>query len=210
MKTLTIKAADAVSIASLINGASKDKWTPILTAIHVRIIDGTVTAISTDRYTAARYDTTGDGPDGELMITADIAKFITANVKAGKSRYAEPEPVELTYSNETREISARHGLAVIGDTWPASSTPNRPGTGFPDVASIMDTWTADTTPRAVTLKSEFLARLNKFLDSFKKTDLWLLELGANPNGNATKPGPVMARSGKFSVLIQPNLINPTN
>jgi len=197
MKTLTLKAADAVAIASLIATADTGRnGAPVLADILVTVDNGNVTAHATDRFALARYDATGDGPDGSLRVTAAMAKWILTNVKKGRG-YGSPEPVELTYSEETGEISARHGLAVIGDKWNAGK--------YPAVETLLTTWTAADTAQPVTLRAEFLARLGKFINDFQKVNYWAVELGTAPM-NPNKPGPVRATSAGFSVLIQPNLI----
>ena len=200
MKTLQIAAADAVSIASLIhaaNSGSDAKITPVLSEVFISVTDRKLTAAATDRFTAAVYDTDATGPDSEFRLTAAACKFITANVKRVNKHYS-PEPVEFTIDPENREVAIRHDRAVFSDTWQP--------TKYPAITGLVDSWQPDTQPRAVELRGEFLARLNKFLDSFTKVDYWLLELGANPNGITDKPGPVMATAGKFRVLIQPNLL----
>lgn len=198
MQTLLIKAADAVAIASLIaTAAPKRDMAPVLCDISLTVTDGNIHAVATDRFTLAQYTATGDGPNGSLRITPAIAKWILTNVKKG--RYGDPEPVELTYSEDTREISARHGLAVIGDNW-------QPGK-FPAVESLVSGWTAATNSQPVTLRSEFLARLGKFVNAFSKVDYWALELGTAPF-HPDKPGPVRATAAGFSVLLQPNLLKP--
>jgi hypothetical protein len=148
----------------------------------------------------ARYGATGDGEPGSLRITPAVAKWIMTNVKKGRG-YGNPDPVEFTYSEETGELSARHGLAVIGDTW----TPAK----FPDVDSLFTAWHPAEMAQPVTLRAEFLARLGKFVNDFQKVNYWAVELGANAHlTRDTKPGPVRAKAGEFQVLIQPNLLRP--
>jgi len=200
MKTIELAASDAVSVASLIhaaNSGSDAKITPVLSEVFISVIDGKLTAAATDRYTAAIYDTEATGPDTEFRLSAAACKFITANVKRVSKHYA-PQPVEFTVDLESREVAIRHDKAVYSDTWTAAN--------YPAIVGIVDSWQPADTNHAVKLRGEFLARLHKFLDSFIKVDYWLLELGANPNGNTEKPGPVMATAGKFRVLIQPNLM----
>jgi hypothetical protein len=199
MKTLTLKAADAVAIASLIacTATGRDS-APVLRNVSVTVDGGNVLAIATDRFAVARYGATGDGEPGSLRITPAVAKWIMTNVKKGRG-YGNPDPVEFTYSEETGELSARHGLAVIGDTW----TPAK----FPDVDSLFTAWAAADTVTPVTLRAEFLARLGKFVNDFQKVNYWLIDLGATP-GRPDRPGPVRARAAAFDVLIQPNLLRP--
>lgn len=200
MKTIELAASDAVSVASLIhaaNSGSDAKTTPVLSEVFISVIDGKLTAAATDRFTAAIYDTDATGPDAEFRLTAAACKFITANVKRVSKHYS-PQPVEFTVDQDAREVAIRHDKAVYSDTWTAAN--------YPGIVGLVDSWQPADTNHAVKLRAEFLARLYKFLDSFTKIEYWLLELGANPNGNTEKPGPVIATAGKFRVLIQPSLM----
>ena len=203
MQTLELSATDAVSIASLINAANSGtdaKITPALNQVRIRIKDGTVTAMASDRFTLATYTAAAmnwnDG-DGELGLTPAACKFIAANVKRISKHYS-PESVEITWDESTREFSIRHGGAVYGDTYHASK--------YPDVESLIDGWQPAAAAGPVVLRGEFLARLNKFIDAFSKVQFWTLELGMDRIQRADRPGPVMARYHGFKVLIQPNLI----
>lgn len=199
MKTLNLTAGDALAIASLsatVASKSDAKMTPVLGEILLTVSNGTVTAYATDRFCLSRYTGTGDGVDGELRLTPEIAKFLLTNVKKGRGH--SPENVELIYSEEAREVSARYGLAVAGDVWTSAK--------YPPVSNVLDTWTARTDNMPVTLRAEFLARLGKFINAFRKVELWVLTIGAGSEYHPDKPGPILAKSGPFEVLIQPNLL----
>ena len=199
-----IDAADAVSIATLINAAisgANAKITPVLSEILVTITGGKVTAAATDRFTAAIYDTEATGSDGQFRITPAGAKFITANVKRVSKHYT-PEPVEFTYDQELRELGISHGRAVFGDTWQPQK--------YPDIINLANTWQPADKHLPVKLRGEFLARLYKFLDSFARVDYWLLEIGRGSEYKPDKPGAVMATAGKFRVMIQPNIYSPAD
>lgn len=197
MNRMTLKASDAVSIASLFNTISNDVVTPVLGEIRLTLTAGKLTAYATDRFCAASYECTGDGVDGELRLTLPLAKWIVTNVKP-KNKHYSPAPVVIEYDTETRELSIRHDNATIAGSWISAK--------FPPLETILDTWEADTEAKPVTLNANFLTRLNKFLRDFKKVELWVIETGKNAAGSTTKPGPVRAKSGPFTFLIQPNLL----
>jgi hypothetical protein len=211
MKMLTIQltATDAVSIASLIATAGDVKETPPLG--QVRILpdsNGQIIAVATNRYIAATYATDtaapADLPADGFGLSAAACKFITANVKRG-NKWHTPAGVELIANLDTRELSVRHGAAVLGDTWPAGNYPAA-------IVGMVDAWQPATDYGAVKLGQTWLNQLGKLIDGFTKVDAWLLELGQNAAYAAAgvtrdnmKPGPVRATSGRFTALIQPRV-----
>jgi hypothetical protein len=199
---ITLKAADAVSIASLIHAAdtSRNPAAPVLSEINLTLTAGQLIAGATDRFCAITYQCPADGPDGELRINAAAAKFITANVKP-LNKWHDPAPVVIAYDTNARTFTISHNGASISGEWVAAK--------YPGIAGLISEWTPAADAQPVTLRAEFLARLGKFLSEFKKVELWAIELGAAPM-NPTKPGPVRAASGNFRALIQPNLIRPVN
>jgi hypothetical protein len=197
--TILIEAADAVSIASLAAAAatgSSAKATPQLADVRILLEAGELNAAATDRYTAATYKTTATGPDVEFRLTPAAAKFLIANVKRINKHYDVP-PVSFTIDPEARLVTITHGGATFSDTWSAAR--------FPAIGVLVGSWEPAIEHTSVSLKSEFLARLNKFLDSFVRVEAWNLELGLNTR-NPSLPAPVMATSGNFSVLIQPRIM----
>jgi hypothetical protein len=202
MQTMTLKAADAVSIASLIHAAdtSRNPAAPVLAEINLTLTAGQLTAAATDRFCAVSYKAPADGPDGQLRINAAAAKFITANVKP-LNKWHDPAPVVIEYDNDARTFSISQNGATIAGEWVSAK--------YPDVVSLFDNWQPATDATPVTLRAEFLGRLNKFLSEFKKIDLWAIELGANPR-NPNRPGVTRAASGNFRFIVQPNLIKPVN
>lgn len=197
MNTITIKAADAVSIASLFNTLARDQVTPVLTEIQLTLTAGKLTAYATDRFCLASYECDADGPDGELRLTTAIAKWIVTNVKPKNKHYA-PAPVVIDYDTDIRELSVRHDNATIAGAWTNAK--------YPGVSQLLESWDADPDAKPVTLNANFLTRLNKFLRDFKKVELWIFETGKAPFSRNDRPGPVRAKSGPFTFLIQPNLL----
>ena len=197
MNSITIKAADAVSIASLVHNVGTDKSLPVLTEIEIKLTAGEITSAGTDRFTATIYRCTGDGPDGVMRISTIAAKWIITNVKPINKHYT-PAPVVIEYDPENCNFTISHNGATLSGFWVKSN--------FPAIVPLIDTWQPETDAKPVTLNSNFLVRLNKFLREFKKVELWAVELGKNANGSTTKPGPVRAVSGGFTFLLQPNLI----
>jgi hypothetical protein len=200
---ILIEAADAVSIASLAAAAvtgSDTKLTPQLAEIRILLEAGELNAAATDRYTAATYKTTATGPDTEFRLTPAAAKFLIANVKRINKHYEVPA-VSFTIDQEARLVTITHGGATFSDTWSAAR--------FPAIGGLVEGWKATPDAQPVKLRSDLLARLNKFLDSFTRVEWWILELGENRN-SYPMPGPVMATAGKFRVLMQPNTYSANN
>ena len=200
--TVSIEAADAVSIASLVNSAATPagaKITPVLGEIEVSLQNNVLTATATDRFMAATYSSTATGQDTTFRLTAAAAKFLAANVKRVNKHYATP-PVEFVISQEDREVTISHGGATFTDTWNHAK--------FPAILNLIDNWQPAAAAQPVKMRAEFLARLYKFVDAFIKVDYWLLELGATTNTHKPeRAGPLMATAGKFRVIIMPNIYN---
>ena len=198
MQKITLTAANAVALASLVTMTAKDKIPAQLTEIEITLTAGQITALSTDRFCAARYRCPGDGVDGSMRITAAGAKWIQTNVKP-KNKHHTPAPVVFEYDTDTRAFwISQDGMSMSGN-WDASK--------YPDLNTLFDGWTAADNAQPVNLRAEFVARLAKFVDAFKKVELWVFELGQDRIGRAERPGPVRARSGGFSVLVMPNLLH---
>jgi hypothetical protein len=199
-KTIMIQAADAVSIASLINAAASGadaKTTPVLGEIEVLLENGNLSATGTDRFMAATYSSTATGEDTAFRLTAAAAKFLTANVKRVNKHYATPA-VEFVIDQDARLVTISHGGATFSDTWNAAK--------FPAILGMINNWQPADTAQPVKLRGEFLARLYKFTDSFIRVDYWVLELGSAKSAyRPDRPGPVLATAGKFRVMIQPNI-----
>jgi hypothetical protein len=203
MHTMTLKAADAVSIASLIHAAdtSRGNMAPVLGEINLTLTAGQLTATATDRFCAISYQCPADGADGELRINAAAAKFVAANVKP-LNKWHTPAPVVIEYDSEPRTYTLSHNGASIAGEWVAAK--------YPGVLSLITEWRPADLAQPVTLKAEFMARLGKFLSEFKKVELWAFELGANTGTRTDRPGPIRATAPGFRFLLMPNLYKPVS
>lgn len=209
MLTIQLTATDAVSIASLIATAGDGKETPVLGQVRiVPGLDGNILAVATNRYVAATYATDtaapADLPAAGFGLSAAACKFITANVKR-VNKWHSPAGVELIANLETRELSVRHGAAVIGDIWPADNYPVA-------IVGMVDSWQPATDYGAVKLGQTWLNQLGKLIDGFSKVDAWLFELGQGVAYNVgdvkrdkVRPGAVRATAGRFTALVQPRV-----
>lgn len=204
--TINLTAADAVAIASLINATTAKDSLEVLEQVRiVPGLDGELYALGTNRYVAAQFkitgaEVTGELPDHGIGLSAAACKFITANVKR-VNKWNTPDRVELIANTETREVSVRHGAAVIGDTWPAGNYPV-------NLLSMVESWEPAPAVAPVNLGTQLLATLGKFVDSFTKVEAWTMELGAATSEmgrNMNKPGPLRATAGNFTALIQPRV-----
>lgn len=202
MTLITMEAADAVAIASLIN--LTDAKTPRLDVIHLDTALEETVAYGTDRYTLGRLMVPSASPSDAVQwkITAAGAKFITANVKP-LNKWNKPDRVLFDVDTDNRAVSISFGASAFTDTWPASNL----GDLAEQLAGVMQQWEPRETATPVSMSSKLIGKLAKLSDGFNKVDAWLLELGAAAtNGNPDKPGPLRASSGRLQVLIQPRLI----
>lgn len=202
MTLITMEAADAVAIASLIN--LTDAKTPRLDVIHLDTALAETVAYGTDRYALGRVLVPSASPSDAVQwkLTANGAKFITANVKP-LNKWNTPERVLFDVDTETRAVSIGFGASAYTDTWPADNGLDLTA----QLAKVLNQWERRETVTPVSMSSKLLTKLAKLSDGFTKVDAWLLELGAAPNfGNPDKPGPLRATSGRLEVLIQPRLI----
>lgn len=204
MTLITMEAADAVAMASLIN--LTDAKTPSLDVIHLDTALLETVAYGTDRYTLGRVMVPSVSPSDAVQwkITAAGAKFITANVKP-LNKWNTPDRVSFNIDTDNRAVSITFGSSAFTDTWPADI--NGPKL-VEKLAGVMEQWEPRDTATPVSMSSKLITKLAKLSDGFNKVDAWLLELGASPNyGNPDKPGPLRASSGRLQVLIQPRLIS---
>lgn len=202
MTLITMEAADAVAIASLIN--LTDAKTPRLDVIHLdTTLDATI-AYGTDRYALGRVMVSSASPNAPVQwqITAAGAKFIAANVKP-LNKWNNPGRVTFEIDTESRAVSIGFGASAFTDTWPADI---HAGKLTEQLAGVLEQWEPRDTAAPVSMSSRLISKLSKLSDGFTKVDAWLFELGASPtHGNPDKPGPLRATSGRLEVLIQPRI-----
>lgn len=195
---LELTKQQAESVASLAIFAAKGRDAlPVLTEIKLTVKDGQLTAMATDRYCVARFMDEVVAPDMELRLTADMAKWITDNLKVkGYSPVITLEPGEINSVTASLEDGARN--------FTDSATPAK----FPEVEKLFAEWEAAAAIPALSLRAEFLGKLEKLKANGQKAELWRFEPGAN-KFHANKPGPVRATALKvdgLTALIQPNLL----
>lgn len=180
-------------VASLSVFASKDGVMPMLSAIEVRINQGVLVAVSTDRYCAAKLELTAD-PEvmSGFFLSPAAVKFIAA-LKPPKGFAGSVDITirdgEITFSYLGSSFSER----MMDGKFPAVETL------FDDlVAGPIDT---------ISLKPDFIGKLSKLIgDDGKKLDqAWKLEFNTGPNSN--RPNPLVATNSAYKVLIQPNLLS---
>jgi hypothetical protein len=184
----------ALTLATLSAFNSRDKWTPVLTETLVTIADNKLTAMATDRFAAVKFTDDVIADDVEFRLTANLTKFLKANlVKAYKGN------VMVFVSENSVTVELSNGASQTDVTTTAK---------FPALQGLFDGWSPAKDARAIAMKIELLARLEKIKLDGEFADLWHLETGVNP-GNANKPGPVLATSAKSDnlvALVQPNLL----
>jgi hypothetical protein len=237
--SITMPFTEAVgAFNALAPHMSKDAGTLVITGVYVTA-EGTL--VATDRYTVGRYiptyDThdflrprmvTSDGFDGAIL-PADAVKFVAkmrATALNGGKFAAQHHAVRLVFDSSEGQVVRVELLS--GVNWERyddaeSNTPDVVQSArfelvagkFPPVERVFpdDTTEFALTANAVSLKTEFLARVDtavKWLGGRSDTARFQFMKTDNPN----KPGPVYVTVfcdvgpavGKFDSLIQPNLL----
>lgn len=200
MNTITISAADLVSVATLYNYGDTSR-APIaedLAGVLVKVENGQLTAAATDRYTLATFTAEVDDRDlpNEFKLSIAACKWIVTNVKKG-NKWSTPAPIALEVSEDEIAIQTDNARAVY------ANTPNK-SLKIEKLMPLIDDWRPADTAQPAKLNSKFLSRVTKLLDDFGRVEYATYELGANIH-NPEKLGPVKVTAGNFRVLIQPNL-----
>ena len=200
MITITMPAADAVTISSLIH--LTDPKTPRLDVIHLSTLAGETMAVASDRFALGQTYSQAPATGAALWaITTDAAKFITANVKP-LNKWHTPAPVVFEINSGERAGTIRTGNAVFGYEWPEES---RREELLRQLTAVVTNWKSRTDAPPVTLGTRLLVKLSKVLDGFSKSEKWCLELGASNSTREDRPGPLRASNGRVVMLIQPRL-----
>lgn len=203
MTTIRMNAGDAVTIANLIH--LTDAKTPRLDVIHLSTLAGETMALASDRFILGRVmaDTQLTGDPVEWRLTANAAKFLTANVKP-LNKWHDPAPVVFELNGDHVTITA--GAATYADNIPA---PFSTRSTTDELSRVLDGWRAVDNARPVSLATRFLLKLGKLTDGFTKVDGWLIELGEQQNATGRHAGPIRAKSERVELLIQPRVIPTT-
>lgn len=193
---LTKNQALAITSLGIFTDTTRQSVTPVLTELELTVTNNKLTALATDRFCVARYVDEVIGQDLTLRLTRDMVKFIADNNKVKK--YSPVTELELM---EDGSVSAKIEYATFTDK-PVSAK-------FPAVNSLIENWIAATELTALSLRAEFLGKLQKLTANGEKAELWKFEHGGNAY-NPAKPGPLKATAlkvdGKLTALIQPNLL----
>ena len=201
MNTITLNAADLVSIATLYNygDTSRAPITEDLAGVMVKVENGQLTAAATDRYTLATYAARVDDRDiaSEFKLPITACKWISTNVKKG-NKWSTPAPVAIEITDEEIAIQLENTRATY------ANTPNR-SLKLDRLMPLINEWKPAETASPVMLNNKFLARITKLMDDFGRIEKATYELGQLPNGATNRPGPVRITAGSFRLLIQPNL-----
>lgn len=193
---LTKNQALAITSLGIFTDTTRQSVTPVLTEIELAVTDNKLTALATDRFCVARYVDEVIGQDLTLRLTRDMVKFITNSNKGLK--YSPVTELELL---EDGSVTA----TVEGKSFTDKPVPAK----FPAVNTLIENWIAATELTALSLRAEFLGKLQKLTANGEKAKLWRFEHGGNAY-NPAKPGPLKATAlkvdGKLTALIQPNLL----
>jgi len=201
MKTITIEAADLVSVATLYNysDTSRAPAHEDLAGVMVKVEDGQLTAAATDRYTLGTFSARVDDRDmpSEFKLSITACKWIITNVKKG-SKWKTPEPVGVDITDEKIFIRTEEAIATYPNTSNKSLSIDK-------LLPMVNDWKPAEVVQPLKLNSKFLSRITKLLEHFGRVEFAKYEIGANIL-NPGKLGPVKVTAGNFRVLIMPNLI----
>jgi DNA polymerase III sliding clamp (beta) subunit (PCNA family) len=179
-------------VASMTVFTGKDGVLPMLSAIEVRINQGLLVAVSTDRYCAAKLELTAD-PEimSGFFLSPAAVKFIAA-LKPAKG------------FNSSVDITIRDGEITFSYLGSSFSEPLMDGK-YPAVETLFDGLVAGPI-ETISLNAEFIGKLAKLIgDDGKKLDkAWLFQFNTGPV--AHRANPVVAKNSAYTVLIQPNLL----
>lgn len=181
-------------VASLAVFADSDRRAvvPALTMVNVQIALGTMTAITTDRYCAAKLELAVDQEIfAGFYLSPAAVKFITG-LKADR------------YLSGGVDITIKDGeltLSYLGQSFSERLFVGK----FPAVQTLFDGLTVGGV-ETLALNASFIGKLAKLIgDDGKKLDqAWSFTFHTGPNPN--RPNPVIAKNSAYAVLIQPNLI----
>ena len=175
-------------------GNERETYTPALTVISVQIALGTITAIATDRYCAAKLELHGYTEDllAGFYLSPAAVKFITG-LKSER------------YNTAGIEIAIEDGNLTL--SYAGSSYSERMFDGkYPAVNTLFDGLVAGPVSE-LALKPTFIGKLAKLVGSDgKKLDgAWKFTFheAVNPN----RPSPVVASNSAYAVIIQPNIVS---
>lgn len=193
---LTKNQALAVTGLAIFADNPKSSYTPVLTELELKVKNNTLTAVATDRFCVAQYVDQIIGDDVTLRLTSEMVKFLATALKT------KGMPLDTTIElGEDNKVTA----TVAGRTYTDTPVTAK----YPDVNSLIQNWTAATELTALSLRAEFLGKLQRLTANGEKAELWKFEHGGNAY-NPAKPGPLKATAlkvdGKLTALIQPNLL----
>jgi hypothetical protein len=191
--SFTLTQLKQIASVGVFAGRERDTYTPALSVISVQIALGTITAVATDRYCAAKLEL---ATEMEVLagfyLSPEAVKVITG-IKAQRGDY-HLASVEIEDNKLT--------ISYNGTTYTEVMFSGK----FPAVQTLFD----DLVPgpiQELSLKPDFIGKLSKLIGSDgKKLDgAWNFTFHTGPV--AHRPNPVIANNSAYKVLIQPNLIS---
>jgi len=193
---LTKNQALAITSLAVFADNPRSTATPVLTELELAVTDNKITAVATDRFCIARYVDDVIGDNLTLRLTPDMVKFLATALKT------KGMPLNTTIElGQDNKVTA----TVAGRTYTDTPVTAK----YPAVNGLIENWIAATELTALSLRAEFLGKLQKLTANGEKAELWRFEHGANAF-NPAKPGPLKATAikadGKLTALIQPNLL----
>ena len=179
-------------VASLAVFADSSRSPLTLSLVSVQVALGTMTAVSTDRYCAAKL---------ELAVDQEIFAGFYLSPAAVKFIAAQKAPKYFTGSVDITIRDGELTLSYLGQTF---TEPMFTGS-YPAIATVFDGLVTGPV-ETLSFKPGFVGKLAKLVgDDGKKLDgAWKFTFHTGPNSN--RPNPFIASNSAYSVLVQPNLL----
>lgn len=201
---ITLSADELYSIASAAIAASKEDTTPILMAVQVRVENGTLTAVATDRYRVARITFPVEGELAPVTIPRGLLERFTKALKASKTRMAvvtlSVEDTIVTLSESLTGLTMRDSV-VYGQ--------------YPPVERLIPTEESQFGEcESINLNPAYAFDMSKLLHpSLTASDYknGAPRMRFSKVDNPSRPGPVLFDrtiqdgQGSLEYLLQPNL-----
>lgn len=215
---ITLDASTARYLAdAMLAAVSKDDVTPVICAAHLKLLDGQLQGIATDRYRAHRVylDVVKAPKTGDFLMPREALVWMQKNARTYKPRghsYFRPRvDIESTAAGAAAGDTGRIKITVRrDDSMDDSISYSGPGVkgAFPPVFKLIDTARdAEESSSSVILDVELLAKVRALApDPFPPR----IKFTKASDPSVTKPAPVYIEFGSKNktfadAILQPHL-----
>lgn len=212
MSSITLYPRQLASIASILVAASKDDVTPVIVSAHIRVQDGFLTAVATDRYRVARVTFPLTSDEGDTQDDLDVVvprAFLERFARTVKAAKLKPDAkISLSHDPLAKSLTfafsggSASDVAITGNYPPVARL-------FPEAESLTEVGEIALNPRFVSDAGK-LDHPTLTADDLRNG---AVRLRFTKSGRADKPGPVLIdrrgirpKDGGLEYLLQPNLL----